>query len=103
MLSRAMTRRILMRLSDAGNNRLGRELEPCGEVDARLVAEQFARRRDVRPGVPDVSRTRRLVTLLDRFAENDADGLRDVVDAGGRAGGDVERAPAGVGRIRRSD
>ena len=35
-----MTRRILTRLSDSGNDRLGRELQPCGEVDPRLVAEQ---------------------------------------------------------------
>src|SRR6266852_2981172 len=79
MLSRAMTRRTLTLCSDAGNDRLGRELEPCGEVDARLVA------------------------LLDRLAENDADRLRDVVHAGGRACGDVERASARAGLSRRTN
>src|SRR6059036_4320093 len=104
MFSRAMTRRILTRgRSDPGNDRLGRELEPCGEVDARLVAEQLARRGDVRPRVSDVSRPRRLEAFLDRLAENDADRLRDVVHAGGRARGDVERASACAGRVRRAN
>src|SRR5882724_6290995 len=103
MFSRAITRRIFTRRSDSGNDRLGRELEPGGEVDARLVAEQLARSRDVGPGIPDVSRPRWLEALLDRLAENDADRLRDVVDAGGRAGRDVERLSARADCVCRTD
>src|SRR5947207_15479017 len=102
MFSRAMTRRILTRCSDPGNDRLGRELEPGGEVDARLVAEQLARRGDIGPGIPDISGPRRLELLLDRLAENDADRLCDVIDAGGRARRDVERASARARRVRRA-
>src|SRR5256885_6189413 len=112
MLSRAMTRRILMRSfvgggltsrSDSGNDRLGRQLEPGRQVDLRLVAEDLARGGDVRPRVANVSRPRRLEALLDGLAENATDRLRNVVDARRRAGGDVERAPVRAGRLRRAD
>src|SRR5438309_2227677 len=100
MLSRAMTRTILIGSadragrSDAGNDRLGRALQSCGEVDARLVAQHLARRGDVRPGVADVAGAGRLEAAIDRLAENHADRLRDVIHARGRACGDVERASA---------
>src|SRR3954469_16130824 len=100
MLSRAMTRRILTGLSDRGNYGLGRELQPGGEVDPRLISENLASRRDVAPGVADVSGPRRLETLLDGLPEKLADRLGDVVHARGRACGDVEDASAGSRRIR---
>src|SRR6266540_6079514 len=104
MFSRAMTRRILTRpSSDSGNDRLGRDLEPGGEVDPRLIAEELARRRDVGPGVADVSRARRLEALLDRLAEDRADRLGDVVDARGRAGRDVEDSTACSRRVCGTD
>src|SRR3954468_13616380 len=100
MLSRAMTRRILTGSSDRGNDGLGRALQPGGEVDPRLISENLASRRDVRPGVTDVSGPRRLDTLLDGVAEELADRLGDVVHARGRACGDIEDASAGSRRIR---
>src|SRR4051812_17732498 len=100
MLSRAMTRRILTGCSDRGNDGLGRELQPGGEVDPRLVSENFACRRDVGPGVPDVSGPRRLEALLDRLAEKQTDRLCDVVHARRRACGDVEDASARPYRLR---
>src|SRR6478736_7169638 len=99
MLSRAMTRRILTGLSDRGNDGLGRELQPGGEVDSRLVSENLARRGDVGPGVTDVSGPRRLEAFVDRLAEEEADRLGNVVHARGRACGDVEDPSARPGRL----
>jgi hypothetical protein len=95
-----MTRRTLTR-SDAGNDLLGRELEPRGEVDSRLVAERLASGADVGPRVPDVARARRCVLLLDRLAEDEPDRLGEVVDARRRARGDVENPAARSRRIGR--
>src|SRR6476620_6460331 len=103
MLSRAMTLRIRIRGSDSGNDCLGRQLEPGGEVDLRFVAEDLTRRADVCPGVADVAGTRRLEALLDGLAEDDAERLRDVVDARRRSGGDVERAPVCPRCLGRAD
>src|SRR4051812_16539629 len=103
MLRRAMTLRILMRDSDSGNDRLGRELEPGREIDLRFVAEDLSRGRDVRPRVADVAGARRLEALLHRLAEDRTDGLGNVVDGCRRAGGDVEDAPVRVGRLGRAN
>src|SRR6185437_14980355 len=100
MLSRAMTRRILTGCSDRGNDGLGRELQPGGEVDPWLVSEDIACRGDVGPGVTDVSGPRRLEAPLDRLAEEEADRLGDVVHACGRACGDVENSSARPRRLR---
>src|SRR5213593_1759095 len=67
--------------SDSGKDRLGRELEPGGEVDAGPVAERLARGADVGPGVANVPGAWRLVALLDGFAEDETDRLGDVVHA----------------------
>src|SRR5205809_5307655 len=99
MLRRAMTRKILIRRSDPGNDRLGRQLEPGREVDVRFVPEDVARGADVRPRVADVAGARRLEPLLDRLAEDDADRLSHLVDARRGAGGDVERAPVRARRV----
>src|SRR5438132_11551834 len=103
MFRRAMTRMIFTGGSDAGNDRLGRELEPGREVDPWFVAERLARGADVPPRVPDVARARRLETLLHGLAEDDADRLRDMVDARRRAGGDVEDAAAHPFGVRGPD
>src|SRR4051794_458583 len=67
--------------SDSGNDRLGRQLEPGGEIDVRCVAERVTRGGDVRPRVADVSRARRLEAFLHRLAEDRADRVGDVVHA----------------------
>src|SRR6266480_7152715 len=103
MLRRAMTRTILIRRSDPGNDRLGRQLEPGGEIDLRFVAEDLARGADVRPRVADVAGPRRLEALLDGLADDDGDRLGDVVDARRRARRDVERAPVRADSLRRAD
>src|SRR5436309_14364415 len=105
MFSRAITRRIRTgspAASVSGNDRLGRELEPGRKVHARFVTERLTGGGDVGPGVADVSGARRLVALLERLAEEQADRLGDVVDARRRSGGDGERAPAGTARRCRS-
>src|SRR5438067_356225 len=102
MLSRAMTRRILT-LSDSGNDRLGRQLEPGREVDLRLVAERLARGGDLSPRVADVAGARRLEALVHRLAENEADCLGDAVHGRRRAGGDVEDPAVRVGYFRCAD
>src|SRR5207247_10385138 len=97
MFSRAITRRTrtgCAAASDSGNDRLGRELEPGRKIHARFVTERLTSCGDVGPGVADVSGARRLVALLDRLAEDQADRLGNVVDARRRAGGHGERAPA---------
>src|SRR5712691_9908250 len=102
---RAMTRKIFTRRfrSDAGKDCLGGELEPRREVDPRLVAERLPRRGDVGPGVADVPRAWRLEALLDRLAEDDADALRDMVDARRRSRRYVEDPPARSRRIGSAD
>src|SRR5437764_5127425 len=86
MLSRAMTLRIRTGRSDAGNDRLGRQLEPGRQVDLRLVAERLARGRDVSPRVADVAGARRLEALFQRLAEDQPDRLGHLVDGRGCAG-----------------
>src|SRR5262245_37880462 len=103
MLRRAITRRIFVRSSDPGNDRLGRQLEPGSEIDLRLVAEDLAGGADVRPRVANIPRPWWLEALLDGLAEDEPDRLRDVVDACGRARGDVERAPVRTLRLRCAD
>src|SRR5262245_59196546 len=103
MLSRAMTRRILTGGLDAGNDRFGRELEPCGEIDARLVAERLARGRDVGPGVADVAWPRRLESSFDLLPENRADRLCHMVQRRGRPRCDVEDPTADSRRLGRAD
>src|SRR5204863_1055520 len=92
-----------VRPSDPGNDRLGRQLEPGGEIDLRFVAEDLARGADVRPRVADVAGPRRLEALLDGLAEDDSDRLGDVVDARRRARRDVERAPVRADSLRGAD
>src|SRR5947209_2483518 len=102
MLSRAMTRKMRTGGSDAGNDRLGRLLEPGREVDVRLVAERLARGGDVSPRIADVTGARRLEPLLHRLAEDQADRLGDVVDGGRRACGDVEDPAVRAGSLGRT-
>src|SRR5215218_4539181 len=103
MLRRAMTRTIFTGCSDSGNDRLGRQLEPGGEVDLRLVSKRLACRGDVGPRVVDVAGARRLEAFFDRLAEDEADRLRNVIHARGGAGRDVEDASAGSRRVRSPD
>src|SRR5262245_35651835 len=103
MLSRAMTRRILTGGLDAGNDCFGRELEPRGEIDARLVAERLSRGRDVGPGVADVARPWRLEPSFDLLPEDGADGLRDVAQRRRRPCGDVADPTADIRGLGRAD
>src|SRR5437660_7423818 len=103
MLSRAMTRRMRTGFSDAGNDRLGGQLEPGREVDLWLVAERLARGRDVSPRVADVAGARRLEPLLHRLPEEHPDRLGHLVDGRGCAGGDVEDPRVRAPHFRRAD
>ena len=72
------------------HERLRDEVEAFLEPDPRLVAQHAPRRARRPPRVAHIAGAERRVLLLDRLAERGADRVRQLVDAGLPAGGDVE-------------
>src|SRR6266540_5002126 len=101
MLSLAITRRTLTRSGKGAlEEGLRGDPQPVFEPDARLPAEQLARPCHVRVRVADVAGARRMQLPLDGKAEDRADRVRELVDAGRAAGGDVDDRPADLLRLR---
>src|SRR5579884_3961496 len=103
MFRRAMTRSTFTRCSGIAVQRGDRAREAFLEIDRRAPAERLLRLAHVGPGIADVARARIAVLALDRLVEDPADRVRERVDAGRSAGGDVEDAPVRALRLAGAD